>query len=70
MNDLNVGAIVSAVQKNCHISDAHPILVSSSVYRIIEKERIFLLPYLVTSLPEKGIINNCPTGKQSKTVPS
>ena len=22
MNDLNVGAIVSAVQKNCHISDA------------------------------------------------
>ena len=45
-------------------------MVKASAYKGAAIVSILRLPKLVVSLPEKGMVSNCPTGKANNTLPN
>src|SRR5215203_1417066 len=54
---------------NCQGALAKPRLVKATTYNGAVIVSIFLLPYFVTNLAEKGMVNNCPAGSANNILP-
>lgn|SRR5690606_3431027 len=60
----------SKIAPNWYFDVASEMLNSKNTYTKQSMESIFELPYFVTSFPESGSVNNCPSGIMSNIMPS